>query len=184
MRVLAVGALEGQEFLPQFTAQAVALAEGLDADELMEELDEYLLASSDRPDGLLEDAGFAYLTNPNHSEGEGWAVYRYRFVSELDWRTLRRYGLLGRERQDGCRALADALAQVWQPEPERAAAEIAILLRQAGDLQAAASWHVVAEFGATVPAVEAGARRLLAQDTSGWDRFAPRASRPTARTCH
>jgi tetratricopeptide (TPR) repeat protein len=176
VRMLAVGALEGQQFLPQFTAQAVALAVGWDADELIDELDQHLLAGPDRPDGLLEEVGFAYLTDPQATRNEGergdWAVYRYRFVSELHWRTLRRYGLVGRERQDGCRALAAALQEVWQVEPERAAAEIATLLRQAGDLEAAASWHAMAEFGARVPVVEASARRLLAQDTSGWDRFA------------
>jgi hypothetical protein len=176
VRVLAVGALEGHELTPQFTAQAVALALGWDTDELIDELDQHLLASPDRPDGLLEEAGFAYLTvphaTPNDGEGEDWVVHRYRFVSELYWRTLRRYGLLGRERQDSCRALAAALQQVWQLEPERAAAEIATLLRQAGDIQAAKSWHAMAEFGVSVPMVEASARRLLAQDTSGWDRFA------------
>jgi tetratricopeptide (TPR) repeat protein len=175
VRVLAVGALEGQDFAPQFTAQAVALAVGRDADELIDELDDHLLASPDRPDGLLKEAGFAqpgdlHATSDN-GETEGAWMCRYRFVSELHWRTLRRYGLLGRERQDGCRSLAAALIQLWQLEPEPAASEITMLLREAGDLQAAASWHVVAEFGAAVPAVEASARRLLAQDTTGWDRF-------------
>jgi tetratricopeptide (TPR) repeat protein len=170
VRVVAVGALEGR----QFTAQAVALVVGRDADELIDELDEHLLAGPQRPDGLLEEAGFVALADPRATtdgEGEGRWVSRYRFVSELHWRTLRRYGLPGRERHDGCRALAAALERVLQPEPERAAAQIASLLREAGDHQAAAAWQIQAEFGAAVPVVEASARLLLAQDTSGWDRF-------------
>jgi tetratricopeptide (TPR) repeat protein len=170
VRVVAVGALEGR----QFTAQAVALVVGRDADELIDELDEHLLAGPERPDGLLEEAGFVALADPRATtdgEGEGRWVSRYRFVSELHWRTLRRYGLPGRERHDGCRALAAALERVLQPEPERAAAQIASLLREAGDHQAAAAWQIQAEFGAAVPVVEASARLLLAQDTSGWDRF-------------
>jgi hypothetical protein len=97
VRVVAVGALEGR----QFTAQAVALVVGRDADEL---IDEHLLAGPERPDGLLEEAGFVALADPRATtdgEGEGRWVSRYRFVSELHWRTLRRYGLPGRERHDG-----------------------------------------------------------------------------------
>jgi hypothetical protein len=170
VRVLAVGALEGR----RFTTQAVALVVGRDADELIDELDEHLLAGPQRPDGLLEEAGFVELADPRATtdgEGEGRWVARYRFVSELHWRTLRRYGLPGRERHDGCQALAAALERVLQPEPERAAAQIASLLREAGDHQAAAAWQIQAELGAAVPQVEASARLLLAQDTSGWERF-------------
>jgi hypothetical protein len=169
VRVLTVGALEGREF----TAQAVALVVGRDADELIDEVDEHLLAGPQRPDGLLEEAGFVELADPRATDGggEGRWVARYRFVSELHWRTLRRYGLPGREREDGCRALAAALERVLQPEPERAAAQIASLLREAGDHPAAAAWQIQAELGAAVPQVEARARLLLAQDTSGWDRF-------------
>jgi hypothetical protein len=170
VHALAVGALEGREF----TAQAVALVVGRDADELIDEFDEHLLASPERPDGLLEEAGFVELVDPRATtdgDGEGRWVARYRFASELHWRTLRRYGLLGRERHDGCRALAAALEQALQPEPERAAAQIASLLREIGDHQAAAAWQIQAELGAAVPVVEARARLLLVQDTSGWERF-------------
>jgi tetratricopeptide (TPR) repeat protein len=172
VRVLAIGALEGR----QFTAQAAAMVVDRDADELIDEFDEHLLASPRRPDGLLQEAGFVQLVDsrapPDGSEPEEQWLCRYQFVSELHWRTLRRYGLPGRERQDACRTLATALEGVWQPEPERAAALIASLLREAGDYQAAASWQTLAELGrAAVPVVEARARLLLAQDTSGWDRF-------------
>jgi tetratricopeptide (TPR) repeat protein len=170
VHALAVGALEGREF----TAQAVALVVGRDADELIDEFDEHLLTSPERPDGLLEEAGFIQLADPRTTidgEGEGRWVARYRFASELHWRTLRRYGLPGRERHDGCRALAAALQQALQPEPERAAAQIASLLREAGDHQAATAWQTQAELGTAVPQVEARARLLLVQDTSGWDRF-------------
>ncbi len=170
VHALAVAALEGREF----TAQAVALVVGRDADELIDEFDERLLASPERPDGLLEEAGFMELADPRAAtdgEGEGRWVARYRFASELHWRTLRRYGLPGRERQDGCRGLAAALQQVLQPEPERAAAQIASLLRETGDHQAATAWQIQADLGAAVPVVEARARLLFAQDTSGWDRF-------------
>jgi tetratricopeptide (TPR) repeat protein len=170
MRSLAVGALEGREF----TAQAVALVVGWDADELIDEFDEHLLVGPERPEGLLEEAGFIELADPRATtdgQGEKRWVARYRFVSELHWRTLRRYGLPGREHQDGCRALAAALQQALQPEPERAAAQIASLLREAGDHQAAMAWQIQADLGAAVPLVEARARLLLAQDTSGWDRF-------------
>jgi len=172
VRTLAVGALEGR----QFTAQAVALVVGRDADELIDEFDEHLLVSPERPNGLLEEAGFVELANPRATAGDDEegvpAVYRYRFASELHWRALRRgYGLPGRERQDACRALAAALQHVMQPEPERAAAQIASLLREGGDHQAAATWQTLAELGTGVPQVEARARLLLAQDTTGWDRF-------------
>jgi hypothetical protein len=170
VHALAVGALEGREF----TAQAVALVVGRDADELIDEFDEHLLTSPERPDGLLEEAGFIELADPRaitDGEGEGRWVARYRFASELHWRTLRRYGLPGRERHDGCRALAAALEQALQPEPERAAAQIASLLRQAGDHQAATAWQTQAELGTAVPQVEARALLLLVQDTSGWERF-------------
>lgn len=168
VRTLAVGALEGR----QFTAQAVAQAVGRDADELIDELDGRLLASQERPDGLLEEARFLELADPRATpNGEGRAVARYRFVSELHWRTLRQFGLPGREHRDGCRALAAALEQVLQPEPERAAATIASLLREAGDQRAAARWRTLAELGTTVPMVEVRARWLLVKDTTGWDQF-------------
>jgi tetratricopeptide (TPR) repeat protein len=167
VHALVVGALEGREF----TAQAVALVVGRDADELIDEFDEHLLASLERPDGLLEEAEFIKLVDPRATTDEVRWVARYRFVSELHWRTLRRYGLPGRERHDACRALAAALQQALQPEPERAAAQIASLLREIGDHQAAAAWQIQADLGMAVPQVEARARLLLAQDTSGWDRF-------------
>jgi hypothetical protein len=168
VRWLGLGALEGR----QFTAEAVAVVVDRDADDLIDEFDEHLVAGDGRPDGLLADAGFVEIVDPratNAGPGQGRTVFQYRFVSELHWRTLRWYGLLGGERQDGCRALATALEQVWQPEPDRAAAVIASLLREAGDSQAAATWKARADFGALVPVVEAHARLLLATDTAAWD---------------
>lgn len=189
LRLLAHAALEGQAFT--VTAAALAVGRDVDAvlDDLDDHLSvatpdpsrstdtlsaptgpggDMAAADADPGSGrgLVEQVGFVDLPGPARpaldGENNQRGVWAYRFVSDLVWLVLEHQELLpGRERTEACRAMLAALAEAWTPEPERVAASLAELARQAGEPAAAAHWQAVVDTGRTLDAALAHARWLL-----------------------
>jgi hypothetical protein len=150
--LLATAALEG----PRFTAQAVADALGRDPDEVIDLLDDSLMATEDRTDGLVVDLGFLEIQVPM---AESRFVNRYQFVSTLHWHTLRRYGLGGpAETARRSEEYAWALDRAYAPQQARVAAIVAELLTAAGNRGAAAWFERRADFDNTLAAQRSAAR--------------------------
>jgi tetratricopeptide (TPR) repeat protein len=164
--LLATAALEG----PRFTAQALARTLDYDPDEVMEFLDEVLLVSEARPDGLVVDAGFVHLENPN---GAAESVNRYDFAATLHWRTLRRYGLGPSERAERSAGYGRALAAAYAAQPVKVAVVVAELLALAGQRSAAREFERQADFTTPLQVLRRQAHAVLTVkgQWSAWDEW-------------
>jgi tetratricopeptide (TPR) repeat protein len=155
--ILACAALEGR----YFTADAVALALGRDRDEVIDLLDDHLAADTTRPDGLVEEAGFARGTDP---AGRLRDLPRYRFTSQLFRTALVRFGLSLDERKRLSVGLARSLEQTFDPSRPGTAARLAALYTSAGEAEKAESYRRIADDQMPATAVLEQARAIEADD--------------------
>jgi tetratricopeptide (TPR) repeat protein len=161
--LLATAALEG----PRFTAQALARTLDRDPDEVMEFLDEVLLVGEDRPQGLVVDAGFVPLEDP---DGATESLNRYDFAATLLWRTLHRYGLGPSELAERSAAYGWALAAAYAAQPVKVAAVAAELLAAAGQRSAAREFQRQADFTTPVQVLRRQAHAVLTVKDQ-WDEW-------------
>jgi tetratricopeptide (TPR) repeat protein len=152
--LLATAALEGRPF----TAQALARTLNHDPDEVMDFLDEVLLEGDERPHGLVVDAGFVRLEDP---DGATETLNRYDFAATLLWRTLRRYGLGPSERVERSGNYGWALAAAYAAQPVKVAAVVAELLAVAGQRSAAREFQRQADFTTPLQVLRRQAHAVL-----------------------
>jgi tetratricopeptide (TPR) repeat protein len=168
--VLAFGALEGV----RFTADAVALALGVDRDELIDFFDETLVQSEDNPGGILLDEGGIKVTKPDGSTPTLW---RYGFVSELHWLALERHGFaeierpgkMGSERLEKTAILIAALREAYAPEERLAAVPLARLHRYLGNTDESQQYQRVTNYSANRSLMRDHALKLAAVKKDDWD---------------
>ncbi len=121
--IMRMAALEGSPF----TAPAIANALGLDNDELIDFFDNYLVATEDRPNGLLEEAGWATVTNGLSQKQH--PLYAFRFLyQEHVWRKY----LSDAEERRFALALVTALEKAYSPQADLQARKLARLSALAG----------------------------------------------------
>ncbi|MCG8351229.1 MAG: tetratricopeptide repeat protein [Chloroflexales bacterium] len=121
--LLTCAALEG----PTFTAQAVARVLDLDADEVMEFFDEYLLGNGDQP-GVLCEVGF--VPDGEYSSRRYLNLYRFTYV--YLWNVWREYEPVGWPHAVLQRRVADALEAVYYPDTDRITAQLIALFEATG----------------------------------------------------
>ncbi|HYP55382.1 MAG TPA: tetratricopeptide repeat protein [Solirubrobacterales bacterium] len=157
--LLACGALEGRSF----TAQAVADALDLDLDAAIDLLDE--LVDDGHPDrGVLRDLGA--LAVPNLMRDDSKALWRYAFVRHVDWLAAKSW-LDDEDRPGLTAAMAFALAELLEPDEQLVAHVVARMLREAGNLDAAAYFEGLS-YHASRAVLRGQARHLLGAPTTGW----------------
>jgi len=166
LALLATAALEG----PRFTAQALARTLDHDPDVLIDFLDAVLVQDEDWPEGLLVDAGFVQLEDP---DGATVSLNRYDFAATLNWRTLRRYGLGPSERAERSSTYAWALVAVYAAQPVQIAAVAAGLLEAAGQRSAALKFQRQADFTAPLAVLRRQAHAVLGAKAQweAWDEW-------------
>jgi tetratricopeptide (TPR) repeat protein len=170
--LLACAALEGVSF----TADALARAMNWDRDELIDFLDEALVQSEDNPDGLLLEDEAVNIPTP---DGATRTLWRYRFVSDLHWMALERYGFSNEqrpersdtERLEKCAALAEALIENYAPEERLVAAQLARLLREIGQHEAAQRYQRMSDYAAKREVMREQALYLLTVSKDDWDQW-------------
>ncbi len=168
--VLACGALEGI----RFTADAVALALDFDRDELIDFLDEHLVQSEDKPDGVLLEDDSVSIAKP---DGSTTTLWRYRFVSELHWLALERHGFAETERPDKGTSersektaiLVEALKKTYAPEDLLVAATLARLLKDLGSTEESQKYQRIANYAANHNLMREHALNLLTVNKDDWE---------------
>jgi tetratricopeptide (TPR) repeat protein len=170
--VLACAALEGI----CFTADAAALALGWDRDELIDFLDDALVQTEEKPDGLLIEDKSISITMP---DGVTRILWRYRFVSDLHWTVLDRYGFAeqprpnktGTEKLEMSAALTKALIETYTPEERLVAAPLARLLGYLGDKATAQHFQRMADYTTGRAMMREQALYLLAINKDEWGKW-------------
>jgi len=159
-QLLTCSAIEGRTF----TAEAVALALGRSRDEVIDCLDELVDGRSSGP-GLLRELGAIEIMDLGRQRSR--AVWRYRFVRDLDWRTARERFSTEAERSELATRLAEAMLETYDPEIQAIAHLLVEVYEVAGDQEAAARFR---RFSIHVSAavLHAQARLLLSAKTDGW----------------
>ncbi len=168
--VLACGALEGM----RFTADAVALALSFDRDDLIDFIDETLVQTDDKPDGLLLEDGSISIAKPDGSITNLWC---YRFVSELHWLALERHGFAETERPDKgsserrekTATLVKALKETYAPEERLIAATLARLLRELGRTEETQKFQRIANYAAHHSLMREQALYVLTVNKDDWE---------------
>lgn len=170
--VLACAALEGV----RFTADALAVALGLDRDELIDFLDETLVHTEDNPNGLLLDDDSVSITKSN---GETRTLWRYKFASDLHWMALERYGFENHQQPDKNYSekmeksidLAQALIKTYSPEERLVAAPLAKLFAEIGNREAAQHYRRMAYYSASRAVLREQALHLLTLNKDEWGQW-------------
>jgi tetratricopeptide (TPR) repeat protein len=161
VRLVGVAALEGREFTGDVLARVVQR----DRDALIDLLDDKFVVSEKVPLGILRKVDSIELDDNVHGKRHFW---RYGFVSDLHWQTLRRYGLSPKDRRLTSLVYANELAEAHGPHDEKVAAILAELFAHAGAREKSEEYQRLADFTRELESVEALARACLTADRSDW----------------
>ena len=169
---LACAALEGV----CFTADAVSMALGWDRDELIDLLDDVLVRTEENPGGLLSEEESVRINTP---DGATRTLWRYRFLSDLQWLALARDGFVNEQRPDKSEsermkkasALAQALVETYAPEERFVAASIARLSRDVGRAEKARHYQRMADYTTDREVMREHALFMLTTDKDDWEQW-------------
>ena len=138
----------------------------LDRNELIDFLDETLVQTEENPDGMLFEEDSISLTTSN---GTTHTLWRYRFVSDLQWMLLKRYGFANilrpkngeSDKLQRSASLAKVLMKLYEADETLIAASLASLLRDLGSKDLARRYHRMAEYS--------GHRTLMRDQAFPWE---------------
>ena len=136
-RIMATAAIEGKTF----TAETVSHATRIDAEALMDFLDDEEGASS-RKTRLVRFVGWSEIGPP----GDKRMVCRYEFVSDLSWLCCRRSYLTQEEEKSAAQALREALVELHADDLRPVVRTLAELCRITGDDEAALAYELQASY--------------------------------------
>jgi tetratricopeptide (TPR) repeat protein len=170
--VLACAALEGV----RFTADAVALVLNWDRDKLIDFLDEILVQSEDNPNGLILEDGSINITKSNV---EAHTLWLYRFVSDLHWMAMERYGFANEhrtekdesERLERSKAVINALRVLYAPHERFVAAPLARLMIEIGHNEEGQHYQRIADYIAEREVMRSQALYLLTIKKDDWEKW-------------
>lgn len=129
-----------------FTADAVARAAGIeDRDEVVDFLDDWLVADESHESGILEDLGIVSISDPPFEPRQ---LCRYRFRADLYRWALVHYGLREFEPAGlsaASRRMAAILTHLYAPEEHRIAGLLSRLYKEGGDFKLAREFRQLAD---------------------------------------
>ncbi|MGQ9627608.1 MAG: TIR domain-containing protein, partial [Anaerolineae bacterium] len=159
--ILHYAALEGNTF----TAQAIARVLNLDPDDLMDFLDDCLVAG-EKGEGLLTEAGFVEIKDV----GGPRYLNLYRFARPYLWHVWAKYipETLQVEYQ---RRLADALETLYYPEADKIASTLIPLFEATGQNHRAEPYLRRRQFAASLEILRWQVAMLERTTTEGFERF-------------
>ncbi len=161
--LLACAALEGR----CFTADAVARVMNWNRDELIDFFDDYLVASAEQPDGILQEDTSITIEDPQTGPRTLW---RYAFASDLHWYALKsRYVLTAIEQNQMGLALARTLIGLYAPEENQIARTLANLFKVGGDAGTASGYQRTADYATSRAAMCQQALMVMAINKDDWD---------------
>jgi tetratricopeptide (TPR) repeat protein len=176
--ILACAALEGRKF----TGEAVAVALNWNRNDLIDLLDD-LLQSDENPDGILIEDGLVNIPMVN---GEPRTLWLYRFVSDLHWFAIDRFGFADQQRPEHgdteklekSAALIRGLTHVYQTKKRLVASSLARLFRAVGAEEAAEHYQKMSDYAVGHELMRERALSLLNIDKTNWEQWqCSRASR-------